>query len=611
MSYTDLGYYQDFLEEYLCRRGIDLGKKFSCLNPDHEDRNPSMSFFGEARKVHCFSCGVSYDLFDLLGFDYGLNTFPEQYAKAEELFGMGRKMKRCEETDRTLEKKTVSQLQEDFGTEWSYFLSRGISIESCKRFGFFEKDGRAYLPVLEAGICTSWTSRAIQGNIKPRYKNSPGPMGVWNSDYLTCQRPEDEEYETIYVTEGIFNGAVLEQLGYRAIALCGSNNVSKFISLCERVPDNVSRYHFVCCGDTDQAGERMNEALQEGLKAKGFSCSVLHLMAGDGDLNDLYLRDPELLRERIEGEKAERYESVCNYCATTAASCLAEFLRETERRGEGISTGFDGLDKLLDGGFYPGLYVVGAISSLGKTSFLLQVADYVSAHSTDVLYFSMEQSRYELIAKSLSRTSALLCGPGSRSEAFTVRQLLSGRGRERPELLSMATTAYKKGAEGLFLREGISGIGAEEIRSAVRDHLTMRQKKPVVMVDYLQILKASDFRATDKQNTDRAVVELKRISRDFDVPVVVVSSFNRENYRATVSMEAFKESGAVEYSADVLLGMQLAGAGEKDFDVNSAKIREPRRVELVLLKNRNGIPYAKLRFDYYAKYSLFLDRGER
>ena len=70
-------------------------------------------------------------------------------------------------------------------------------------------------------------------------------------------------------------------------------------------------------------------------------------------------------------------------------------------------------------------------------------------------------------------------------------------------------------------------------------------------------------------------------------------------------MEAFKESGAVEYSSDVLLGLQLQGAGNKDFDVNIEKTREPRRIELVLLKNRNGVPYAKIPLRYFAKYNLF------
>ena len=48
---------------------------------------------------------------------------------------------------------------------------------------------------------------------------------------------------------------------------------------------------------------------------------------------------------------------------------------------------------------------------------------------------------------------------------------------------------------------------------------------PVVIIDYLQILAPTDIRATDKQNTDKAVLELKRISRDYSVPIIGISSF--------------------------------------------------------------------------------------
>ena len=89
-----------------------------------------------------------------------------------------------------------------------------------------------------------------------------------------------------------------------------------------------------------------------------------------------------------------------------------------------------------------------------------------------------------------------------------------------------------------------------------------------MLIDYLQIVAPADMRATDKQNTDKAVLELKRISRDFKIPVIGISSFNRDSYKAgggvnqgKVSMTDYKESGAVEYSADVLIGLEFAGAG--------------------------------------------------
>ena len=105
-------------------------------------------------------------------------------------------------------------------------------------------------------------------------------------------------------------------------------------------------------------------------------------------------------------------------------------------------------------------------------------------------------------------------------------------------------------------------------------------------------------------------MELKRISRDFKTPVIGISSFNRQNYREAVSMEAFKESGAIEYSSDVLIGLQLAGAGMKDFDTETAKSREPRQIELKILKSRNGPTGGIVEFDYHPKFNYFEETHE-
>ena len=128
---------------------------------------------------------------------------------------------------------------------------------------------------------------------------------------------------------------------------------------------------------------------------------------------------------------------------------------------------------------------------------------------------------------------------------------------------------------------------------------------PVVIVDYLQILAPYNERLTDKQNVDKTVLELKRISRDYKIPVIGISSFNRANYSTAVNLEAFKESGAIEYSSDVLIGLQLKGSGSKDFDVNTAKAKNPREVELVILKNRNGRTGEKIDFNYYPLFNYF------
>ena len=78
-------------------------------------------------------------------------------------------------------------------------------------------------------------------------------------------------------------------------------------------------------------------------------------------------------------------------------------------------------------------------------------------------------------------------------------------------------------------------------------------------------------------------------------------------------MEAFKESGAVEYSSDVLIGLQLKGAGKKvgneKFNPTEAKRKNPREVELVVLKNRDGAVGDKVSFEYYSMFNYFVDKG--
>jgi len=121
-----------------------------------------------------------------------------------------------------------------------------------------------------------------------------------------------------------------------------------------------------------------------------------------------------------------------------------------------------------------------------------------------------------------------------------------------------ALTHYREGAaKHLTLHEGNFDLDINLLKMTVREHVGRTGARPVVFVDYLQVLKPIDLRMTEKQHIDLTIVELKRLSRDLDLPVIAVSSFNRANYKTDVAFEAFKESGAIEYTADVVLAMQL------------------------------------------------------
>lgn len=288
---------------------------------------------------------------------------------------------------------------------------------------------------------------------------------------------------------------------------------------------------------------------------------------------------------------------------------------EKNKRAKTIHTGFGQLDKQLDGGLYSGLYVIGSVSSLGKTAFCLQMADSIAAQNIDVLFFTLEMSRLEMVARSLART--LFCQHNFQSQ-YGIGHILHDRVEEN-DLEAAAQAYHQKTARHISFVEGAFGLTVEDVISRVMLHYGATGRRPVVFVDYLQILRPPDIRMTDKQAMDYNVIQLKRLSRDLDVPVLAVSSFNRQNYSEEVNMASFKESGAIEYSADFVLGLQargISGQSEVTLDekklarmvkneTKSAKQQDPRPIEAVTLKNRRGPAWACFELDFYPKQNFF------
>lgn len=301
---------------------------------------------------------------------------------------------------------------------------------------------------------------------------------------------------------------------------------------------------------------------------------------------------------------------------------------ESIPEGYPIPTGLKGLDKALAGGLFPVLYVMGAISSLGKTSLAVQLADTIAESGRPVLYFSLEMAKRELRAKSLSR---LMYIKGS-SEAYTSTEILYPATRQDKDFtkkFDIVKAGYSQHiGRNIYYVTGIGSIMAKDISGRVKNFLDLHPDtpKPVVFVDYLQILKGEDPHETDKQRIDEAVVTLKRLSAREKITVFVISSFNRDNYTSQVSETAFKESGAVEYSADVLLGLQPAGMradGEKGAAAENLQLCERckkgqqdpgrpglRLLELKVLKSRVGVPYGSAWLEYNPGYNQFSDGRE-
>ena len=645
------------IEEYLSRKGINTRKPFSCLNPQHNDRNPSMSFDSKHNRVKCFSCGASYDVFDLIGIDYGLSEPKEIFEKAYEALGLqvdssprrttpeedfsektGQKQAKTGQYTATHTDVYTHKAEED---KTAYYeeckrriadtdYHRGLSLETLEKHfvgfdpAFKTKDSSGNYTQWRALIIptgrSSYTARNTDPNAghKDRYRKRGAAQIFAYKTLQTASKP-------IFVVEGEIDAMSIEEAGGAAIGLGSYDNVPLLLKLLETMRPSkplIIAFDDETEADKKQRVEDAEKQLSDGLERLRIPFYRLRPYVGHHDANEALMTDREAFTEAIAGaeeiEKQAEEEERQEYLNTSAGANLQKFINGIAEsvNTEAIPTGFETLDKVLDGGLYEGLYTIGAISSLGKTSLILQIADMVAESGKDVLIFSLEMARAELMSKSISRHTlkiAMRDGIETRN-AKSARGITDGKrhmnySRTENELIREAIKAYGAYAERLYIQEGVGDIGTPQIRETIDRHIRFTGRRPLVIVDYLQIIAPYSERMSDKQNTDKAVLELKRISRDYKTPIIAISSFNRANYKEAVSMEAFKESGAVEYSSDTLIGLQLKGAGKKDFDPTEEKRRDPRLIELVILKNRQGRVGDKILFEYYPIFNLFTDKG--
>ena len=428
----------------------------------------------------------------------------------------------------------------------------------------------------------------------------------------------DPAASEVFLCEGQIDALSLIQSGAKCAAATGGTGKIVLSDLKQKtvyiIPDNDPK------GEEHAAGVR--ETLND--EATERTVTLLRLPDQYKDVNEMLLSDPEGLEQLIAAPQKAASEE---YRKEHSALRISEEMFNGDLINERlpVKTDFEGLDEALDGGLFPGLYVLGAISSLGKTTFVLQLAERIAATGRSVLFFSLEMSKYELVAKSYSRLSYELAE--NKRNAKTTRGILNPikvlkYNPEEKELLFMTVpAAYQKYAGELYINEGLGTVGVKEIQDAIKEHIQMTgEPQPVVFIDYLQILRPADPHMTDKQSVDYNVLELKKISREYSIPIFAISSFNRENYNTPLSMTAFKESGAIEYSSDVLLGLQPAGlqesngkdkaAKENKAIIKKCKKAEIKDIELVVLKNRNGSTETAIQYSFYAKFNRYTEKAE-
>lgn len=508
-----------------------------------------------------------------------------------------------------------------------YCARRGWTAETIERFaiGYDATARRIVIPYPSEDYYIA-RSVAIDPNDPDRSKGQKydKPHGMPAPLFNIPALNDNEGY--ICVVEGQIDAITLEQAGQRTIATGGAQSIGTIKKALDA--HGTTARGFIIIPDSDEAGAEFERKAAELLTAAGQKVYTYSMPEGYHDPNDYLMKNAADFYDWARGaataaETAEA-EARAEYQKITGAARLGALFDYIRENKEIIPTGYPELDRALgdgceEGGLFAGLYTIGAMPGIGKTTFVMQIADSVATTGRDVLVIALEMSAHELIARSISRLTTVVTSD-TRDWKTTAGIMRGARwarySQEERRVIDEAAKLYAEFAPHIYIVEGIGTIGKDQIRALVKRHAEITGSAPVVVVDYLQILAPADPRATDKANTDAAILEMKRISRDYNIPVICISSFNRTGYREEMGLEAFKESGAIDYTNDVIIGLQFEGQGRKDdkgkllpFDMKGALAAIPRRIEANILKNRGGKCGATVKFDYDPRFNLFIPQG--
>ena len=268
-------------------------------------------------------------------------------------------------------------------------------------------------------------------------------------------------------------------------------------------------------------------------------------------------------------------------------------------------TGFDNLDHYQI--FSPGLYVLGGLPALGKTSFAWQLLEQLAYRGESCVYCSYEMSEFELFSKSLARAVFYQ----DKNTSLTSAGIRRG---DTSSYLQNIVLKFKSSSLDLHVLE-LQENDIDDLIFKLRPFC--KDKAPIFVLDYLQIVPVKDSNISPKQAIDEIVRKLKNFQRQTNSTFIVVSSFNRLNYSQRVSFESFKESGNIEYSADVVWGLQLYCTNHLLVDsiaknrkiIEQAKKANPRQIQLCCLKNRQGLNY-DIFFQYFPANDCFVSCDE-
>ncbi|NDB86841.1 MAG: hypothetical protein EB127_29745, partial [Alphaproteobacteria bacterium] len=386
------------------------------------------------------------------------------------------------------------------------------------------KTPRIIIPTSDYSYATRDIRDKLTDKQKKYSKTKEGSVNIFNVEVLKQELP-------CFVTEGEFDALSFLELGYSAVSLGSASNTRSFLKKIKELSNNRS---LIIVLDADKSGKKASEQLVAGLQELNISFIAPEIKGSEvedvyrsefygnyKDANDFLVKDKigfenkikkalsdleDWISTEIQAKLEETEIEKAEYIETNISSHITLF-KEWVSSGKDkkvISTGFINLDEYLDGGLYDGLYILGAISSLGKTTFAIQIADYLSSQGHDVLYISLEMSE-DKIAQRFD--SILTLVPNHRLKEQGTYPIVKER-------LSLVQNKFD-GAKLIIKEFPVGQLNVNQIRSLLVQLRLHHEFVPdIIIVDYLELLRPNRQIDTEYQAQERIAQELRGLAME-------------------------------------------------------------------------------------------------
>ena len=302
-------------------------------------------------------------------------------------------------------------------------------------------------------------------------------------------------------------------------------------------------------------------------------------------LEDAEKRIFDLVQKRNSGEFVPIRQVVMN------ALKKIEAASKSTGRVTGVATGFYDLDFKTSGMQPADLVLIAARPSMGKTAFVLNIAQHVAFRLNEtVAIFSLEMSKEQLVNRMFSLESnvdAQNLRNGTLSDA------------EWEKLIESAGVIGKSN----LIIDDTAGISISELRSKCRK-FKLEHNLKMIIIDYLQLMSGSGRSESRQQEISEISRSLKSLARELNVPVLALSQLSRaveQRPDKRPMMSDLRESGAIEQDADVIMFIYRDDYDNKDSEKKGIS-------EIIIGKQRNG-PIGTVELVWLPEYTKFANKA--